>query len=453
MGRAIAFHRRSLSAIINRQSKIVNRQLTRNPGQPLSLARRGILEISSASRIYYIVGIAFHKPQARGEGCKFKHLRKFFHWNETCFSEVVAIHQQGATKSVGRRSCTPAFGGLAMSDGHVVDFKLDNLNRSKAAHDWEIDRPEIEEEVPAYYKRRSAGVWACLATLTVALAAVVVYGYAVLSQEGLQVEQVPGLAKSLPAIAQHLGNVEQRLADARADQQKLASQVRNFDALSQAALGQTREQTGQMVAGMKASLLKGLSQQTSVLQAQLTQLVSARSADQVHLAQVEEQLSDARNELEAARTDFASQVAALREQQGVEHRELTSLSDSLPTRQATFEAQKNHEFEVAPGVSFQLTKTDVRHQRFDGTIASAPDHQKVSVQSQGIRTPVVFFPAERGKAYMMVVTSVNQKGVSGYVLIPAKDGTTDPKNFISATGEPSTSAIVPMSHASSLTAQ
>ena len=47
-------------------------------------------------------------------------------------------------------------------------------------------------------------------------------------------------------------------------------------------------------------------------------------------AQVEEQLSDARNELEAARTDFASQVAALREQQVVEHRELTSLSDSLP---------------------------------------------------------------------------------------------------------------------------
>ena len=108
---------------------------------------------------------------------------------------------------------------------------------------------------------------------------------------------------------------------------------------------------------------------------------------------------------------------------------------------------------MAPGVSFQLTKTAVRHQRFDGTIASAPDHQKVSVQSQGIRTPVVFFPAEQGKAYMMVVTSVNQKGVSGYVLIPAKDGTTDPKNFISATGEPSTSAIVPVSHASSVREQ
>jgi hypothetical protein len=334
-----------------------------------------------------------------------------------------------------------------MSDGHVVDLKLHNLSRSEAAHDWEIDRPDIDE-VPAYYKRRSAGVWACLATLTVALAAVVVYGYAVLSQEGIQVEQVPGIAKSLPAIAQHLGNVERRLADARADQQKLASQVRNIDAESQLALGQTRQQTGQMVASMKASLLKGLNQQTSTLQAQLTQLASARSADQVHLAQLEEQLLQARNDLEAARTDFSSKVARLSEQQIVEHRELTSLSDSLPTRQVDFEAQKSHEYEVAPGVSFQLTKTDVRHQRFDGTIA-APDHQKVSVQSQGIRTPVVFFPTEQGKAYMMIVTSVTQKGVSGYVLIPAKDGTTE-KNFISATDGPGTPASVPVSHGSSL---
>ena len=339
---------------------------------------------------------------------------------------------------------------IRASEGYAAEFKLDNLNRSQTEQDWEVDRPDIEE-LPAYYKRRSAGVWACIATLTVALAVVVAYGYTVLWQEGIQLEQVPVIARSLPAIAQHLGNVERRLADSRADQQNLALQVRNIDAESKAALGQTQEQTGQLVANLKASLLKGLTQQNSMFQTQLAKLTSERTADQVHLAQVEERLSQARNELEAARSDFSSQFAALRAQQGVEHHELASLSDSLPTRQVAFEAQKNHDYEVIPGVSFQLTKTDVRHQRFDGIIASAPDHQKVSVQSQSVRTPVVFFPEDQGKACMMVVTSVNQKGVTGYLLIPAKIGATDPKDFISATDNPRSPISNADSHGSSVT--
>ncbi|MGD0224169.1 MAG: hypothetical protein ABSF71_17710 [Terriglobia bacterium] len=338
---------------------------------------------------------------------------------------------------------------IRASEGYAAEFKLDNLNRSQTAQDWEIDRADVEE-LPAYYKRRSAGVWACIATLTVALAVVVAYGYTVLWQEGIQLEQVPVIAKSLPAIAQHLGNVERRLADSRADQQNLASQVRSIDAESKAALGRTRGQTGQLVANLKASLLKGLNQQTSMFQTQLAQLTSERNADQLHLAQVEAQLSQARNELETARTDFASQVAALREQQGQEHRELASLSDSLPTHQVAFEALKNHQDEVIPGVSFQLTKTDVRHQRFDGTIASAPGNQRVSVQSQGVRTPVVFFPSEQGKAYVMVVTSINQNGVTGYLLIPAKNGTTAPTDFISATDNPQRPISNPVSHGGNL---
>lgn len=342
---------------------------------------------------------------------------------------------------------------IRASDGQAAEFKLENFNRSETASQtaraWEFDRADVEE-LPAYYKRRSAGVWACIATLTVALAAVVAYGYAILQQQGIQVEQVPGLAKSLPAIAQHLGNVERRLADSRIDQQNLASQVHAIDVQSKAALGQTQQQTGQLVANMKASVLKGLNQQTATLQAQLNQLTSERNADKAHMAQVEAQLSQAQSELETARNDFTSQVAALREQQGQEHRELTSLSDSLPTRQVAFEVQKNHQDEVIPGVSFQLTKADVRHQRFDGTIASAAGSQKVSVQGQSARSPVVFFPSEHAKPYVMVVTSVSQKAVSGYLLVPARNSTTDPKDVISATEAPQSPTSTSVSHTGSV---
>ncbi|HXW15456.1 MAG TPA: hypothetical protein VEN79_13185 [Terriglobia bacterium] len=327
------------------------------------------------------------------------------------------------------------------NDRCAPEFEMDGIHRFEAARNWESDRPEMED-VPAYFKRRSAGVWTCLATLAVALAVVVAYGYSVLRQEGIQSEQVPGIAKSLPAIAQHVSNLERRLADSRAYQQNLASEMQKIDAKSMAALDQTRQQTGKQITSVKDALLKGLNQQTLAFQAQLAELMSERNANRLQLAQVEEQLSKARDELETARKDYESQVAALREQQGIEDRELASISSSLPTRQVAFEAQKNQAAEVIPGVTFHLTKTDVRHQRFDGTIVPTPGKQRISVQSQSVQSPVTFFPSEEVKPYVMVVTSIDQKGVTGYLLIPAKSGTMESTDFISAADNPLSPASI-----------
>lgn len=331
------------------------------------------------------------------------------------------------------------------SEGCAPEFEMEKLDQFQAIRDSESDRPE-SEEVPAYFKRRSAGVWACIATLAVALTVAVIYGYSVLKQESIQSEQVPGIVKSLPAIAQHVSNLEGRLADSRADQQNLSSEIRKVDAGTMAALDQTRQETGKQIASVKDVLAKQLSQQTSVFQTQLSQLRSARDAEGLQLAQVQEQLSKARFELETARKDYDSQVATLREQQGVEDRELASISNSLPTRQVAFETQKNQAAEVIPGVTFQLTKTDIRHQRFDGMIVSTPGKQSVSVQSQSVQSPVMFFPHEQTKPYVMVVTSVNQKGVTGYLLIPSKAGATETADFISTADRPLSPASMPASH-------
>lgn len=338
---------------------------------------------------------------------------------------------------------------IRANEGYAAELKLDDLHRSQTMQDCEIDRLETEE-LPAYYKRRSAGVWICIATLTVALAVIVAYGYAILRQEAPQVEQVPGLARSLPAIAQHLANVERRLVDSRVDQQHLASNMQNIDAESKVALSQTQQQTSKRIANLKDSLVKGLNQQTVALQAQLSTLLSERKADQLRLAQVEDQLSQARSELVTAQRDFTSQLEVLHEQQGEQNRQLASVSNTLPVQQVPFIAQKNQQAEVVPGISFRLTKTDARRQRFDGTIESAPGNQKVSVQSERARSPIVLFPNEQGRAYVMVVTSVNQKEVIGYLLIPAKNGMADPTDFMFATENPHSPTSIPASHAASL---
>ena len=338
------------------------------------------------------------------------------------------------------------------NEANALELDMDDRNRSQIVEDSERVRAE-GEDVAAYYRRRSAGVWACLAALTVIFAVVVVYGYAILREEGTQLEQIPAMTKALSAIGQHVGSVERRLADSRADQQKLASQVQNTDAGSRAALDLTRQQTANLVARAQEIFLKNLNQQTSVFKAQVSQLLSERTAERIRLTQVEGELAQARNDLETTRVDYTRRVEALREQQGEEHRELAKLSSSLPTRKNSFDIQKNQRVEVTPGVSLQLTKIDVRRQRFDGWIERSPGSQKIWIQNQGVRSPVVFYPGEHGKPFVIVLTSLDQKGAVGYLLIPTSNDTPAQADFISSTGSQASPKEVPSGNRSNVAAQ
>ncbi len=338
------------------------------------------------------------------------------------------------------------------SEENALELNMDDRNRSQFVKDSERERAE-GEDVAAYYKRRSAGVWVCLAALTVILAVVVVYGYAILRQEGIQLEQLPGMTKALSAIGQHVGSVERRLADSRTDRQMLALQVQNIAAGSRAALDLTRQQTVNLIAREQQTFIKNLNQQTSVFKAQVSQFVSEHTADRVRLTQVEGELAQARNDLETTRVDYTRRVEALREQQGKEHRELATLSSSLPTRKMPLDIQKDQKAEVTPGVSFQLTKIDVRRQRFDGWIESSPGSQKIWIQNQGVRSPVLFYPGEHGKPFVIVLTSLDQKGAVGYLLMPTSNGTPGQADFISSTDSQASPKEVPSGNGSSVAAQ
>jgi hypothetical protein len=345
-------------------------------------------------------------------------------------------------------------GGYAMipaSEENALELNRDDRNRSQIAEDSERERAE-GEDVAAYYKRRSAGVWACLAALTVIFAVVVVYGYAILREEGTQLEHIPEMTKALSAIRQHVGSVERRLADSRSEQEKLASQVQNTHAGSRAALDLTRQLTVKLIARQQEIFLKNLNQQTSVFKAQVSQLLNERTAERVRLTQVEEELAQARNDLETTRADYTRRVEALREQQGEEHRELAKLSGSLPTRKNSFDIQKNQKAEVTPGVSLQLTKIDVRRQRFDGWIESSPGSQKIWIQNQGVRSPVVFYPGEHGRPFVIVLTSLDQKGAVGYLLMPTNNGTSGQADFISSSDSQASPKEVASGNGSSATA-
>ena len=310
-----------------------------------------------------------------------------------------------------------------MFDGSEMDATLINSDyrvQSRSKLVWETEPAELQGVEPNRH-RSSAGVWACLATLAIGLVVSIAYGYAVLRQENIQLEQIPGIIKSLPAMSQHLASFEKRLEFSRSDQQHLASQVQKIDVSSRAAIDATREQAGQLVTQVRQNLLKEINQRTVALQSQVSMLASERNADQQLLAQMKEQLTQARFEMERTQKDYAIDLAALHQRQGEDRHELVSLSSALPTRRVSFAVQKNRLATLIPGISFQLIKADVRHQRFDGLIESTPGDQAISVQSQGVRNPVMFYSGE-GKGFLLVVTRVDESNAYGYLLVPNDNG-------------------------------
>ena len=308
---------------------------------------------------------------------------------------------------------------IETGEGYVPDFSLDDRRSLSAEDEWESDKAEVVE-IAAYYKRASAGVWTWLAVLTVALAAIALYGYRVLQYEDIRLAQIPAITKTLPAINQHIVGFEKQLKTWRSNQQALSAQMQTIDSSWKAALGRTSRQTHALAAQMQESLNKQINQRSAIFQNELTRLVNDRHSDQTRLAKIEDQLAESRFELESARQQYAQNLAALREQQDEQNRRIASLTSLLQTTQVSFEVQKNREVEVAPGVTLKLMKADVRRQLFDGWISSVSGNEKIYVENQGVLRPVVFYPNEGGEAFKLVVTQIAPKGARGYLLVTAQ---------------------------------
>lgn len=309
---------------------------------------------------------------------------------------------------------------VELTEKCVPQFVLDDSKRNQLVEDdWGGDRPD---DATPYHRRKSAGIWVALATLTVALAVVAGYGYAVLSAQDTQLSQIPGMASSLPAINQHLSLFERRLSDWGNNQQALASRVGTMDAQWNLALAAAKQQTAGLVAETESRLNRQSVQQTRAISEQLAQIESSQRAYQARLTEAEGELAEARRQVVALRQNYSQEIAALHEQQAEARNEIDALNSALATRQVGFEIQRNREQEIVPGVVLQLTGTNVHYQRFDGWVKQSESGEKLWIHGQGIQQPFVFYPSQQDEAYELVVTGVTAKSVTGYVLVPATNG-------------------------------
>ena len=280
---------------------------------------------------------------------------------------------------------------------------------------WEGDH---SREVPAYHKRRTAGLWTALATLAVALVVAASYGYSVISKNNAQLAWLPGLTKSLSAVRGRLDGLETRLQVWQDGQKNLAARIQQMDAGWKSKLNDVRLHAAKLVNDAYQKEQEELNLRTAAINAQMVQMASRQRAEQIHMAQLEQDLARTRQELASVRENYTRELAGLREQQTSNRREIASINNLLATDEVDFEITKNQGEEIVPGVSLHLTKTDTQRQRFQGWIWLAGNRHTIWVRGQGIQRPVVFYPKAGGEAYELVVTRVNQKDATGYLLIP-----------------------------------
>ncbi|PYV01044.1 MAG: hypothetical protein DMG26_14400, partial [Acidobacteria bacterium] len=109
------------------------------------------------------------------------------------------------------------------------------------------------------------------------------------------------------------------------------------------------------------------------------------------------------------------------------HSDLRTLAQGFDRRRVNFELVKNSAVELAPGVSLTVLKTDVSYQRFEGYLSLTFEGRTLWLPNMGAQEAVDFYSKQAKRPYDLVVTTVNKRGVAGYLLLPAGESQGGPE--------------------------
>lgn len=285
--------------------------------------------------------------------------------------------------------------------------------------EWDSDR-SIDTLV--YHRKGSSALWTALAVLAVALAVAVAYGYSVISKQNTELMRLSRRTSLLGAMPERVGSLETLLNRSNVRQAMLAARVQNMDSDLRSGLDQVGLRAAGMAANTRQSAERDLNQRAAALNAEMGHITAQQRAQLSLIAQLKSELANTQMELASARSEYTRELAALREQQISSKQAIYSLNNVLSTDQVVFEAEKNHDAEIAQGIALHLTGTDKAHQKFRGWIQVDGGRHTIWVRNHPAELPVVFYPKPGGESYELVVTKVSPDGVSGYLLVPGDTG-------------------------------
>ena len=264
---------------------------------------------------------------------------------------------------------------------------------------------------PEQLRRRLAALWVAVVALAVVLSGVTAYGYLTLQKHNLQLSQLPGVQETLALASQRLEAVEGKLQAWAADWDTLQARMTGLERRVAYNRELARSEAQKQAAAVEARLRAEAGELANAMDARLTLLESGAEAERARLGQLQEDVA-------AARTESRRELASVREDLARGDQRVEELARVIDRERVDFEMDKNSTRELAGGVSLRITSTNVAQQKVKGWMWLLPDRKTLWIRDLGIQQAYVFYRRDGSGPSELVITSVQDGGVSGYLLVP-----------------------------------
>ncbi|HKW97491.1 MAG TPA: hypothetical protein VJN43_07135 [Bryobacteraceae bacterium] len=309
----------------------------------------------------------------------------------------------------------------------LTDSQEVRLNLHPPRHPWD----EEEEESSGHL--HGIGWWLALLVVLAALGGAVWYFHPVLAQQISFPGQVANLKDSLAATNKRMDAADQKTGALVSAWDAVNDQVNKLQSRVDSTIQLARKQTQQALEQTRRQLQAELDRRLHGMETRIIRVEVGRENDQSRVAKLEKQLDSLRQEyrgqvvrLEQERDQALDrvnhQLSGLDQKVQSDSHDLTAVRTQVDRRRLDFEAGVNHTKEIAPGVTLQISHTDVNYQRFDGYVFLMPDRRTIWIRRQSADSPVVLYNKEDGRSRELVITRVTKYSVVGYLLVPEHQG-------------------------------
>jgi predicted nucleic acid-binding Zn-ribbon protein len=333
------------------------------------------------------------------------------------------------------------FGWTSPKDGVIVDPDIGgkNMQEVTAPSSLPIGR---KRDLPSEDERPSQSheiLWTVIIATVLALVAAGVYGYRMYGSYMGKLKLLPAIQGQLAVAGQRINAAEDALRNWTSQRDAWDKRLSGVETRIGGILRTARKQAEEVAAKSQQHMEGELDQRSASLQDKMDKLQSAQQSADTRLSGFEEQLNrmQAANEQEverlreelrqsqdAGKATMASvnhEIARIDQRSGQSASDLESIHRKVDQQRIGFELAVNHARELAPGISMDVTHTDVSHQRFDGSMWLMPDRKTVWIHGRALQEPLVVYNRGDERPREVVVTRVTKYSVIGYVLAPSEN--------------------------------
>ena len=319
---------------------------------------------------------------------------------------------------------------------------FDNSSKPKSILD-KCAPPEVWPEKP-----RHAGALAGVCVLlTLALAGAVWYAVPKLKRHDALLTETVGVKQSLQTLDGRLDQQNSKLVQWSSSQEALEHQIADLRREMRSRIAAVKKQSGQSAEALFRRVEGDIGGQIDAIKSKVAGLESSRDADQAQIAALQNQLSQVREEMAAQKKEFmdrlaengsatAKELAVLEASQDEGRKEVAAISRKIGVRRIDFEVTKGHNTELVPGITLNVSGTDIAYRRVSGWMWVLPDRRTIWLRGQGAQEPVAFYSNADGMKRELVITSVTKSSAVGYLLVPEEGNPAESASAPSAAPDP-----------------